>query len=292
MSNRVFATNLYEFLKEHDEGDYYKDSDPSDCIDEIENYLSDLQMVRETIKDIEGIADSFYDHQDYITDVKPLVEGLREIQEKLEAKSRIRMVGETNYAVKNAIHVGDKEIVFAEDKNAENGMCFFVGDYTSNDIIGEYVDCQIGDDFLEIMQEFTDRVSKQIEKTRDEIKEIGLPHELFTAEHCFPNDYKQSIEGKVVAIKANVFRAEYRRGDAQLVLVNHGNGAKENPRGNAVYCQHLNTGKSTRFERYDVLGEVKPECMPDWAVKKLTVLQAEKSTGQPQKENKDKGDAR
>ena len=47
-----------------------------------------------------------------------------------------RMVGETGYEVKHAIHIGDKEILLAEDKNAENGVHWFVGDYSNNDIIG------------------------------------------------------------------------------------------------------------------------------------------------------------
>ena len=181
---------------------------------------------------------------------------------------------DTDYEVKHAIRVGDKEILFAEDKKAENGMCFFVGDYSEKGgIIGEYTDCQVSDDYLEAMQEFTGRVSQQIEATRNAIKEIGLPHELFTAEHCFKNDYSQSIEGKVVAIKADTFRPEYRRGDVQLVLVKSGNGAKENPNGRAVYCYHLNNGKHTRFERYEVLGEVKE--LPAWAVERLAAVKAQ-----------------
>ena len=70
MNNRAFLEELYGFLKENDRNGYYKDSDPEDCIEELENYLSDVEMVKETIKDIEEIADSFDDHEVYITEVR------------------------------------------------------------------------------------------------------------------------------------------------------------------------------------------------------------------------------
>ena len=39
-----------------------------------------------------------------------------------------------------------------------------------------------------------------------------------------------------------------------------------------MFCTNLLTGKSTRYERMDVMGEVKPECMPDWAKRKLETM--------------------
>ena len=38
------------------------------------------------------------------------------------------------------------------------------------------------------------------------------------------------------------------------------------------------TGERARWERYDVLGEIKPECMPDWAKETLAkIKQQEKA---------------
>ena len=55
-------------------------------------------------------------------------------------------------------------------------------------------------------------------------------------------------------------------------LVTGGFGASANSRGSAVFCTNLYDGKPTRYERMDVMGEVKTECMPHWAVNKATVL--------------------
>lgn len=199
-----------------------------------------------------------------------------------------RMVGDTGYQVKHAIHVGDKEIVFAEDENAKGGMCWLVGDYTHNDIISQYADCRISDDFLETMQEFADRVSRQITAMWEE-KTQSATCAVFSAEQCYPHDYGQDINGKVVAIKAEVLRPEYRRGDVQLVLVNGGNGARGDARGSAVFCYELNNGQLTRYERQDVLGEVKPEYLPQWAKDKAAALQHAKAAP-PQKKPKERGD--
>ncbi len=69
-----------------------------------------------------------------------------------------------------------------------------------------------------------------------------------------------------------VLKPEFQRADRQLYLVTGGFGASANSRGSAVFCTNLHTGKNTRFERMDVMGEVKPECMPDWAKEKIAAM--------------------
>jgi hypothetical protein len=152
-------------------------------------------------------------------------------------------------------------------------MNYFVGNYTENGVVGLYSECQGCDDFIEAMQEFTDRVNTQLEILRDEIKRSDMSRAVFTSEHCYPDDRAQSIDGKIVAVRADVLRPEYRRGDHQLVLVAGGHGAQANARGNAVFCYRLSDGKHTRFERYDIQGEVKPGCLPEWAKEKAATLQ-------------------
>ena len=59
-------------------------------------------------------------------------------------------------------------------------------------------------------------------------------------------------------------RYEYQHSAYQLVLADGGNGANGG-RGQAVFGTCLSDGHRARWERFDVLGEIKPECMPDWA---------------------------
>ena len=189
-------------------------------------------------------------------------------------KQEKRMISDTGYEVKHSIHIGDCEVVVAENMKAPDGNFYFIADYIDHGLLAEYTRCNASHDYLEIMQEFVNRLEGQIEAVRQRIGNESFDAKPITAEECYPNDYNQSIDGKVVAIKAEVLRPEYRRGDRQLVLVDGGNGASANSRGNAVFCYHLNNGTHTRFERYDVLGEIK--VLPEWAKEKFARLQAEK----------------
>ncbi len=85
---------------------------------------------------------------------------------------------------------------------------------------------------------------------------------------------------KVVVINAEPKRYEYQHAAYQLVLADGGHGATGG-RGQAVFGTCLATGERGRWERYDVLGEIKPEKMPEWAkeaLTKLKVQQKEKKT--------------
>ena len=94
-------------------------------------------------------------------------------------------------------------------------------------------------------------------------------------------DVAHGIVGKVVVINAEPKRYEYQHPAFQLVLADGGNGATGG-RGNAVFGTCLATGEKSRWERYDVLGEIKPECMPDWAKEALAKIKEQ------QKEKKQK----
>lgn len=84
----------------------------------------------------------------------------------------------------------------------------------------------------------------------------------------------RNIVGKVVVINSEPKRYEYQHPAYQLVLADGGNGAIGG-RGRAVFGTCLATGKQARWERYDVLGEIKPECMPDWAKEALAKIKAQ-----------------
>lgn len=274
MDNRTFAAELYQFLKDNDSLGHFEGIPTEDGISELEEYLSDLDMVKETIRDIEEIADSFDDHEAYVNDVKPLLKGLRAVQKNLEVEQSRRMVADTGYEVRQSIRIGNRELLMAENLKVEDGSFYMKAEYTENGLIGEYSQVVVDSDYLEILREFARGLHNQIEKVASEIGKAAYQPEPITARECHPNDYSQSIVGKVVAIKAETLRPEYRRGDMQLVLVDGGNGANANARGNAVFCTHLNDGTRTRFERYDVQGEMKE--LPPWAAARLDAISAER----------------
>jgi len=193
----------------------------------------------------------------------------------MEMAEEKRMV--STYEVKHAIHVGDREILFAVDDGKTD--CPYMVCYCSWDNplgIEQFFDAAGSDDYLEMMSEFTDRVQAQLEAVRAERDKITVPLSPFASEHCTPNDYGQSIENKVVVIRAERLRPEYRTADKQLVLAVGGFGAYANARGRAVYTVNLYSGKEYRWNREDILGVLKTEYMPDWAKEQLKQILAGK----------------
>lgn len=176
-----------------------------------------------------------------------------------------------NYEIIHGIHIGDKEVVFGMDLKAEQPyLCSF---YTSNEIMASYTESMIGENYLEMMELFLERVKGQCEKVKEDQAKVTVPREVITDDMCFPNNYEESIEGKVVAVRKNMLRPEYGSAEHQLFYVTGGNGAKGNSHGRACFCINLYSDETERWERSDIAGEVKPNCMPDWAKEKLQEIQ-------------------
>lgn len=178
------------------------------------------------------------------------------------------------YEVKHAIHIGDKEILFGVD-DKKTDCPYMVCNCTWDNPLGidHYFNAVGSADYLEMMTEFTCRVTEQLETVKVEKSKITVPLKPFTLEHCIENNSGHNLENKVVIIRMERLRPEYRTADKQLVLVTGGFGAHANSRGRAVYTTNLYSGKESRWNRGDILGVVKPECMPDWANERLKQIQ-------------------
>lgn len=176
-----------------------------------------------------------------------------------------------NYEITQAVHIGRKEVVMGVDE--KNAMPYFCAFYSSNEIFGSYSDGIISDDYVEIMELFAERVRQQCEEVREEQKRITVPREPVTRDMCLPLAGDMGLAGKVAAIRKECLRPEYRSAPYQLVYVTGGHGALKNARGSACFCTNLYSGKSSRWERQDIQGEVKPECLPDWAREKAAKIE-------------------
>ena len=80
-----------------------------------------------------------------------------------------------------------------------------------------------------------------------------------------------------------VLRREYRKATCQIALCDGGFGASPNSRGSACHCVNLYTGKSTRYERSDVLGVLEGNQIPKWAQQGLKRHQQEQQTNKTQR---------
>ena len=189
-----------------------------------------------------------------------------------------RMAGD--FEIIHAMRVGDREIVLGENPAGvvdERYMCAFC---TENGLLASYTEIMVSDDYSELVKLFGERVAEQAEKTRIDLngpKIQGIPNAPITAEGCEVISYQDDLKGKIVVIKPEILRREYRRATCQLQLCTGGFGASPNSRGTACYCTQLYSGKTSRFERSDILGTIAPEKLPEWAKHYLEIVrQAEK----------------
>ena len=194
-----------------------------------------------------------------------------------------RMAGD--YVIIHAFHIGDREIVLGENpasKGDDRYMCAFC---QNNGLMAGYTEMMVSKEYPELAKLFGERIAEQAEKTRIDLngpKIQGIPNAPITADGCEVIGYQHDLRGKIVVIKPEVLRPEYRRATSQLYLCDGGFGASPNSRGTACYCTQLYSGKSSYFERSDILGVIAPENLPKWAKHYLECVrqerQAEKKT--------------
>jgi len=57
-----------------------------------------------------------------------------------------RMAGD--YEIIQSIHIGDREVVFGENKNSKPDTWYLCGYCVTNELFQQYEDCTVGDDYL------------------------------------------------------------------------------------------------------------------------------------------------
>ena len=81
---------------------------------------------------------------------------------------------------------------------------------------------------------------------------------------CKPlNDH---IEGKLVVVKADYFKPEWRDAKYQLLLATGGFGCDAGKLGSAVFVEemHKDNPEHYRVERYDLIGEPTEKMITEW----------------------------
>ena len=200
-------------------------------------------------------------------------------------ESEKRMAGD--YEIIHAFLIGDKEVVIGENPGApgeERYMCAYCD---KNALMALYSEVMVSDDFCEIVKLYADRLSEQAEKTRQanfKPRFQGLDTTPLTKTDCTPVTADDNIEDKIVVIKPEVLRNEYRMATHQIKLCTGGFGAHPHSRGSACYCVDLYSGEQARYERQDILGTLSPELLPKWAAQGLEQYRQEKR----QKSHKDR----
>ncbi len=187
-----------------------------------------------------------------------------------------RMIG--GYEVLASFRIGEYEVALCENKNAPKDEVFLCG-YIENTGIAEMLcDCMVSDSFADISTVYGERIAEKAEEVQKEtervLNAVGDDAEL-SGDDCLPILSSDCIEGKVVVLRGNVLRPEYKRASAQLLLCTGGFGAQANARGRTVFTTRIFDAKQVQCRRDDILGVIGEDKLPDWAEKRLVGLRRE-----------------
>lgn len=179
-----------------------------------------------------------------------------------------------NYEVRQSVKFGGREYILAEDKIGKVDMPYMtcVGRWDNPFGVMEHENGMVSDDYLEIFNIFIDRISEQAKHLSAERSENGISNKPLTAADCVKGGLDKSIEGQIIIIKPSSLSPEYRIASHQIKLATSGFGCQPDSRGSAVFCTDIFSGKSSRFEKYDVAGVVDIAKLPDWAKQKMAEL--------------------
>ena len=75
-----------------------------------------------------------------------------------------------------------------------------------------------------------------------------------------------NIEGRLVVIKPDFFKPEFREAKYQIVLATGGFGCEAGKLGNAVFVEEVHTDNPEHYrqERYNLIGEPTEEIIKEW----------------------------
>ncbi len=75
-----------------------------------------------------------------------------------------------------------------------------------------------------------------------------------------------NVEGKLVVIKPDFFKPEFRDAKYQLALATGGHGCDASKMGNAVFVEEVHTDNPEHYrqERYNLIGEPTEEMIKEW----------------------------
>lgn len=204
-----------------------------------------------------------------------------------------------DYKIEQSIQIGKKEIVFGIHRDSAVKDLYLCAYYESDDILGNYYDCMVSDDYTEIIALFADRIkSAAVEHMAvlnggDFSSEDKKPIDERSASIRLISD-KDDLNNQIVVLRPDIMRPEYRHGIFQLKLCTGGFGASPMARGRSCFCTNLLDGETAIYKRQDILGIIPANQLPEWAKKSLEKITEDKKEHTIQKKDSKtkKGDAR
>ncbi len=184
------------------------------------------------------------------------------------AEPQKRLVDE--YEVLCSFEYGDKEIFLGENPAAQNKVERYVtGDIIKRDILVCYENCICSDDYNEIAALYSQKIAEQVQAVKDNLAKFPYDRTVIGRESC-DSISDVNLKGEIVVIDPEAIKREYVGADRQLCIATGGHGCFPEAGNKKVFCKNIFTGDDVTWYRGDILGTIKPECLPEWVKARMT----------------------
>ena len=178
-----------------------------------------------------------------------------------------------HYEVVSSMNIGGKRMILAVSNDKEEQYPYLKCIYTENELFGTYESVIASDSFPEAIKLYADDIKAeavQLELNQRAMGDAALP--CYKPDEVRPVYFTDNIIGKVVAVEEKYLSDGYKDRGHQLYYVVGGSGAYPNSRGQACFSYDLYNGKKERIERYEVMGYMREDELPEFAKKTLETV--------------------
>ena len=178
-----------------------------------------------------------------------------------------------HYEVVSSMNIGGKRMILAVSNDKEEQYPYLKCIYTENELFGTYESVIASDSYPEAIKLYADDIKAeavQLELNQRAMGDAALP--CYKPDEVRPVYFTDNIIGKVVAIEEKYLSDGYKDRGHQLYYVVGGSGAYPNSRGQACFSYDLYNGKKERIERYEVMGYMREDELPEFAKKTLETV--------------------
>ena len=178
-----------------------------------------------------------------------------------------------HYEVVSSMNIGGKRMILAVSNDKEEQYPYLKCIYTENELFGTYESVIASDSYPEAIKLYADDIKAeavQLQLNQRAMGDAALP--CYKPDEVRPVYFTDNIIGKVVAVEEKYLSDGYKDRGHQLYYVVGGSGAYPNSRGQACFSYDLYNGKKERIERYEVMGYMREDELPEFAKKTLETV--------------------
>ncbi len=179
------------------------------------------------------------------------------------------------YEIKSVVCVGTEQYLFGVHQDKDETKRYMKCREVSNEILTFYEDREFYEDYFEAMRGYLQDITNDVQTLEQRRDAIGLDDiRCLKAGELLPVKSSMNISGQIVAIDEKYLAEGYKNISNQLYLADSGSGVQANSRGRACYSYNLYTGEKHRIERYEIIGIVPEDKLPDFAKQTLQKVKA------------------